>query len=83
MIHYLDYIKLLDSEDIQLYDFQKRISYYRLNNLKLDNLNQFGGSINKNELLYKLGKAQLENMILKLLNNDINSVKLMCNHYNC
>jgi len=83
MINYLDYIKLLDLKDIQLYDFQKRISYYRLNNLKLDNLNQVGGSVDKNELLYKLGKVQLENIILKLLNNNIESVKIMCNHYNC
>jgi hypothetical protein len=83
MISYLNFIKLLDTLNIQLYDFQKRISYYRLNNLKLDNLNQVGGSINKNELLYKLGKVQLEKIILNLLNNDIVSVKVLCNHYNC
>ena len=44
MISYLDYIEVLDKLDIKLYDFQKRISYIRLLNLKSDKNIQIGGT---------------------------------------
>jgi len=43
MISYLDYIEILDKLDIKLYDFQKRISYARLLNLKPRQNIQIGG----------------------------------------
>jgi hypothetical protein len=50
MISYLDYIKRLDELEIKLYDFQKRISYFRLLNLKFEKNNQIGGNKNINNL---------------------------------
>jgi hypothetical protein len=48
MISYLDYIKRLDELEIKLYDFQKRISYFRLLNLKSEKNNQIGGKEKNN-----------------------------------
>jgi hypothetical protein len=76
MISYLDYVKLLNDRDVKLFDFQIRISYSRLNNLELDNLIQTGGSHDK--LFDRFGKIELENMIIKLLNKDLNGAKLIC-----
>ena len=76
MISYIDYIKLLNDRDVKLFDFQIRISYNRLNNLKLDNLIQFGGSHDK--LFNRFGKVELENMVLKLLNKDFQGATLIC-----
>ena len=69
MISYADYIKRLDKLEILLYDYQKRISYFRLVNLKSEKNNQVGGDKNGNILdSSKLNKYQLETIILKLLN---------------
>lgn len=76
MISYLDYVKLLNDREVKLFDFQIRISYSRLNNLELDNLIQSGGSPDK--LFDRFGKVELENMVIKLLNKDLNGAKLLC-----
>lgn len=93
MISYLDYIEVLDKLDIKLYDFQKRISYFRLLNLKSEKNNQIGGKeknniVSSNELnnsfdniIYKINKFQLENIILKLLNKELNIANILYNYY--
>lgn len=83
MISYIDYIKRLNELDINLYDFQKRISYFRLTNLKSENHAQFGGgTINTQEsIIYKLEKVELENIILKLLDKQYDRANLLCKHY--
>ena len=69
MDKYINYIKLLEEKNIMLYDFQKRITYHRLNNL---NNEQNGGGQNK---LNSLDSYKLEKIIFSLLNNDIDFVK--------
>ena len=69
MDKYINYIKLLEDKNIMLYDFQKRITYHRLNNLKNE---QNGGGHNK---LNSLDSHKLEKIIFSLLNNDIEFVK--------
>ena len=69
MDKYINYIKLLEEKNIILYDFQKRITYHRLNNLKNE---QNGGGQNK---LISLDSYKLEKIIFSLLNNDIDFVK--------
>jgi hypothetical protein len=93
MISYLDYIKRLDELEIKLYDFQKRISYFRLLNLKSEKNNQIGGkekfnNIGSNELnnlsnniIYKIDKFQLENIILNLLAKEYDKANLLCDHF--
>ena len=104
MISYLDYIEVLDKLDIKLYDFQKRISYIRLLNLKSDKNIQIGGTEiklynndsyiydvnldykNKSDILLsnikdKINKFQLENIILKLLNKELNIANILYNYY--
>lgn len=79
MIDYCDYINRLDNLNIKLYDFQKRISYFRLTNLKTENNSQVGGS--SQSVIYKLGKVELENIILKLLAKEYDGANILCNHY--
>ena len=82
MISYIDYIKRLNELDIKLYDFQKRISYFRLTNLKSENHVQFGGTINTQEsIIYKLNKVELENIILKLLDKEYDRANLLCKYF--
>ena len=93
MISYLDYIKRLDELEIKLYDFQKRISYFRLLNLKSKKNNQIGGkekinNVGSNELndssnniIYKINKFQLENIILSLLAKEYNKANILCDYF--
>ena len=93
MISYLDYIKRLDELEIKLYDFQKRISYFRLLNLKSEKNNQIGGKeknniVSSNELnnssdniIYKINKFQLENIILTLLAKKYDTANILCDHF--
>jgi hypothetical protein len=91
MISYLDYIKRLDELEIKLYDFQKRISYFRLLNLKFEKNNQIGGNINNlyssklnnssDSIIYKIDKFQLENIILKLLAKEYDTANMLCDHF--
>jgi hypothetical protein len=79
MIEYLDYINRLDELEIKLYDFQKRISYFRLSNIKSEKINQVGGS--SQSIIYKMDKHQLENIILKLLAQEYDRANILCEHY--
>jgi len=80
MIRYKDYLKILNDKNIILYDHQKRISYYNLNNMfKNKNNIQHGGSkINLNDLQ----DFQIEKLVFKLLNNEYDNVIEMINKYN-
>jgi hypothetical protein len=84
MISYIDYIKRLNELDVKLYDFQKRISYIRLINLKSENNIQYGGNnlnAKKKSIVYKLGKVELENIILKLLDKEYDNANALCKYY--
>jgi hypothetical protein len=81
MISYIDYINRLNELDIKLFDFQRRISYSRLSNLKYESLIQTGGS--SNSIIYKLGKIELENIIVKLLNKEYENADTICKIYGC
>jgi hypothetical protein len=80
MIRYKDYLKILNDKNIMLYDHQKRISYYNLNNMfKNKNNIQHGGSrMNLNDLQ----DFQIEKLVFKLLNNEYDNVIEMINKYN-
>ena len=80
MIRYKDYLKILNDKNIILYDHQKRISYYNLNNMfKNKNNIQHGGSrMNLNDLQ----DFQIEKLVFKLLNNEYDNVIEMINKYN-
>lgn len=79
MITYINFINRLDELDIKLYDFQKRISYHRLSNLNTENSNQIGGA--SNSIIYRIGKVELENIILKLLSKEYDGANILCNYY--
>ena len=79
MITYLDYINRLEELDVKLYDFQKRISYFRLSNLQSEKINQTGGS--SQSIIYQIDKPQLENIILKLLAKEYSSADALCQHF--
>ena len=84
MISYINYIKRLNELGIKLYDFQKRISYIRLPHLKSENNIQYGGDdsiTTKNSIIYKLGKVELENIILKLLAKEYIGANTLCKYY--
>lgn len=70
MNNYKDYVRLLEEKNVILYDFQKRISYFRLNNL---NKVQIGGG--KNLDLNMLDDYKIEKIIFNLLDNKIDLVK--------
>lgn len=83
MISYLDYIDVLDKLDIKLYDFQKRISYIRLLNLKSDKNIQIGGTeinlYNKDSYIYdgnNENKSDKSDILLSNINNKINKFQL-------
>ncbi len=80
MITYLDFINRLDELDIHLYDFQKRISFFRLSNLKTEKINQMGGSESKS-IIYTVDKPKLENIILKLLAKEYDSANVLCDYF--
>jgi fructose-1,6-bisphosphatase/inositol monophosphatase family enzyme len=79
MISYLDYIERLNELDIKLYDFQKRISYFRLSNLQSEKLVQTGGA--SKSIIYQIDKPQLENIILKLLAKEYDGADILCEHF--
>lgn len=79
MVLYIDYINRLSELDIKLYDFQKRISYFRLSNLKAESNIQVGGS--SNSIIYKVGKVELENIILNLLSKNYQCADMLCKIY--
>jgi hypothetical protein len=73
MITYLKYLELLDEKNIVLYDFQKRISYFRLNNFK--NIQSGGGNENNIIKINNLETYQLEKVIFDLLENKTDMIK--------
>jgi hypothetical protein len=93
MISYVNYIDRLNELDIKIFDFQKRISYFRLSNLKSENNFQYGGknattlgqgiltNSSHNSIVYKLGKVELENIILKLLAKEYEGANILCDYY--
>jgi hypothetical protein len=54
MISYLDYIKRLDELEIKLYDFQKRISYFRLLNLKSEKIKTLIGESEVKKIVFEI-----------------------------
>lgn len=74
MIPYTNFLELLENKNILLWDFQKRISYNRLSKI---NLPQYGGGINNK--IYNLDDFKLNNIILYLLQNNIDSAKKLLN----
>jgi hypothetical protein len=88
MISYKDYLNLLRDKNILLYDFQKRISYYRFQNL-LESSNQIeqkgGGnnninSNNSNKIL-SLEKHNLEKLITLLNYKDFEMAKKILDNF--
>lgn len=73
MITYLKYLELLDEKNIVLYDFQKRISYFRLNNI--NNIQNGGGNENNIAKINNLETYQLEKVIFDLLDNKTDMIK--------
>lgn len=79
MLSYNNFVDLLHDRKVELYDFQIRISHFRLNKIYDFEMNGGGGKSQK--ILNKLGKVELENIILQLLNNNIDTAKLLCSKY--
>ena len=78
MISYLEYIKLLEEKNMQLYDYQKRISYY-----KLKQHNQKGGKTIDIRKIKYLEPHNIEKVLIHLLSNNITCanqiIKNLCN----
>jgi hypothetical protein len=74
MISYDNFLELLENKNILLWDFQKRISYNRLS--KITTQQYGGGAFNKIE---NLDNFKLNNIILYLLQNNIDSAKKLLN----
>lgn len=77
MISYSNYINLLNDKRINIFDHQKRLSHYKLNNIQTNNIIQKGGGVID---LYKLKDFQLEKIIFKLLDNEDIS-EMLKNYY--
>ena len=79
MLTYQEYLDLLNNKNVQLFDFQKRISYFRLNNLYKE---QSGGGFNESKTIFNLESHNLEKLIISLNYNDLknakNIIKLFC-----
>ena len=75
MISYQEYLNLLNHRNLHLFDFQKRISYFRLKNLYN---NQTGGGIaTKN--FKSLDNHNLQKLVIFLNYNNLNSAKNIIN----
>ena len=73
MITYLKYLELLNEKNIVLYDFQKRISYFRMNNFT--NIQSGGGNEKHINKINNLETYQLEKVIFDLLENKTDMIK--------
>ena len=76
MISWEDYNKLILEKDVKVYDYHKRISYYRLNQL---NSEQKGGGVNINHNIKNIESHNLEKVIVYLINKNYEKVKLLLN----
>ena len=77
MITYQDYLKILEEKNILLYDFQKRISYFRFNEFqknKKSNLNLIGGGREETLDISDLNTYQVEKLVILLLNKNYNMI---------
>ena len=81
-ITFNQFVNLLESRQIQLYDYHKRISYVRY--LQLNQHIQKGGgllnSFNKNKI-FDLQNPQLERVILDLVNKDFKDINKIIDIY--
>ena len=76
----MEFLNILEDKNILLYDFQKRISYFRFTEMlkiKQPNLKMLGGGANSmhNNMIANLHSHQLEKIVLLLLNKDYETVK--------
>ena len=72
MITYVDYVKLLENNNLKFYDYHKRISYSRLVNFF--NI-QRGGGIKKMKTLDELEPHNLEKVVLHSFNKNFDIIK--------
>ena len=75
MISYQEYLNLLNHRNLHLFDFQKRISYFRLKNLY--NNHTGGGISSKN--FESLDTHNLQKLVIFLNYNNLNSAKNIIN----
>lgn len=76
MISYQEYINLLDHKNLHLFDFQKRISYFRLKNLYN---NQTAGGTDSSKNFKSLDTHNLQKLVTFLNYNNLNSAKNIIN----
>ena len=90
MISYQDYLNLLNDKNILLYDFQKRISYARLQNLHNQSseyiYNKIGGGYDNNNIdifnkLTSLDKHNLEKVITLLNYKKFDMAKILLERF--
>ena len=74
MITYKEFLDVIENKNILLWDFQKRISYNRLSKITLQQYG--GGTYNR---IQNLDNFRLNNIILYLLQNKIESAKKLMN----
>jgi hypothetical protein len=78
MISWEDYNKLIIEKDVKVYDYHKRISYYRLNQLNNElNIEQKGGGDNINYKIKNIESHNLEKVIVYLIHKNYEKVKLL------
>jgi hypothetical protein len=76
MISYQEYLNLLNHRKLDLFDFQKRISYFRLKNLYN---NQTAGGANSSKDFRILESHNLQKLVTLLNYNDLKSAKNIIN----
>ena len=75
-MNYNNYITYLKKNNIILFDYQYRLSYYKLNKLQLFN-NQIGGSINNKNNTNILFKNKSYKETINIINLSLsNNIKL-------
>jgi len=72
-MNYIDYIKHLKNNNIQLFDSQYRITFHRL--LINNQLTGAGITSTNNNILNKLSKNRLNRLVESLLNNNEKCIK--------
>ena len=77
-INFIDFKKLLNKNNIYLFDAQNRIAHYRLNNLNINKI-QTGGSIS-NDLIIKINNLNsnyLNILVNSLLDKNIERIQFI------
>lgn len=76
---FVEFKKYLNNRNILLFDSEYRISYYRFNNMKN---NQVGGGSNKiNKIFDYFSDIRLKHFINSLLTNNINKTNYILSLY--